>query len=85
MVAGFLDALQDVLDDGAAQMEMVADERMFDAALSGTFAATAQNLYRMVVTLEKLADDIAKAPGYPNLAVSRPITPTKGRGSSNRA
>jgi hypothetical protein len=65
MVAGFLDALQDVLDDGAAQMEMVADERMFDAALSGTFAATAQNLYRMVVTWKSSRTISPRRPAIP--------------------
>ena len=68
IVARVLDTLQGAINEGAAQMEMVADERMFDQSLSGTFSRTAQHLDRMARRLAKLIDDVANATGYPKIA-----------------
>jgi len=72
IVAGVLDTLQGAIDEGAAQMETVADERMFDQSLSGTFSRTARHLNRMARKLEKLLGDVANATGYPKIAMDYP-------------
>lgn len=73
IVAGVLDTLQGAINEGATQMEMVADERMFDKSLSETFSRTAQHLNRMARKLEKLLGEVADATGYPKIAMDYPI------------
>jgi hypothetical protein len=84
IVAGILDTLQGAINAGAAQMEMVADERMFDKSLSGTFSRTAQHLNRMARKLEKLLDDVTNATGYPKLAMDYPVERAVVRRLPNR-
>ena len=69
IVAGVLDTLQGAITEGAAHMEMVADEQMFDKSLSGTFSRTARHLNRMACKLEKLLGDVTNATGYPKIAM----------------
>jgi hypothetical protein len=72
IVAEVLDTLRNAIAEGATQMAMVADERMFDRSLSGTFSRTALHLDRMGGRLEKLLGEVGQASGYPKLAVERP-------------
>ena len=73
IVAGVLGALQAAINRGATQMEMVADERMFDQPLSGAFARSAQHLDQMAHRLQNLVDEVADATGYPKLAAARAV------------
>ena len=68
IVTGVLDALRGDINEGAAQMGMVADERMFEKSLSGTLSRTALHLDQMARRLAQLLDDVASATGYPKLA-----------------
>jgi hypothetical protein len=73
LVARVLDTLRGAMDEGAAQMEMVADERMFEKSLSGTFSRTALHLDRMARRLGKLLDDVGSATGYPKIGANFPL------------
>ena len=69
IVAGVLETVRGAINEGAVQMEMVADERMFDKSLSGTISRTAQQLNQIARKLEKLLDDVANTTGYPEIAM----------------
>ncbi len=69
IVTGVLDTLRSAIKEGALQMEMVADERMFDDSLSGDFSRTAEHLNRMSGKLKKLLGEVCSATGYPKLAL----------------
>ena len=73
VVAGVLDTLQAAVNQGATQMEMVADERMFNQSLSGAFTRSAHHLDRMAHRLERLLEDVASATGYPKIALGRAV------------
>jgi hypothetical protein len=73
IVSGVLDTLQGAIGEGATQMEMVADEHMFDPGLSGTFSRTAQHLDRMARRLAKILGDVASATGYPKIAMDHQV------------
>jgi hypothetical protein len=70
IVALALSTLRGAVNQGATQMEMVADERMFEKSLSGTFSRAAHHLDQMECTLRKLLDDVASATGYPRIAAA---------------
>jgi hypothetical protein len=65
IVTGVLDTLKGALHEGAAQMEMIAAEQMFDVSLSGTLSRTARRLGRMETLLKKLGLEVNGATGYP--------------------
>ena len=69
IVAGVLGLLQSAVNTGAAQMEMVADERMFDKSLSGTFSRAALHLNQMGQKLGVLLGEVSGATGYPKPAL----------------
>jgi hypothetical protein len=73
IVAGVLETVRGAINEGAVQMEMVADERMFDKSLSGTFSRTAQQLNQIARKLEKLLDDVANTTGYPEIAMDSQV------------
>ncbi len=73
IVAGVLDALRGAISDGVTQMAMVANEKMFDSSVSGTFSRTVQHLKQMLHQLEKLIEDVANSRGYPKVAIERPL------------
>ena len=64
-VIDILTNLQRSIHDGAAEMEMIADEQMFDASLSRTLARTAKRLDRVVENLKTLGIEVNGATGYP--------------------
>jgi hypothetical protein len=74
IVAGLLDTLRGAISEGANQIALIADEQMFEEALSGNFARTAKRLNRMVAKLEKLLGDIGSASGYPKGANEQRIS-----------
>lgn len=84
IVAGVLDTLQAAVNEGAAQMEMVADERMFDKSLSGTLSRASQHLHRIAGKLEKLLQDVGNATGYPEMARDLPAARAVVRRLPNR-
>ena len=65
IVTGVLDTLKGAIHEGAAQMEMIGAEQMFDTALSGSFSRTARRLGRMETRLKKIALEVDGASGYP--------------------
>lgn len=73
IVALALNTLRVAVNRGATQMEMVAEERMFEKSLSGTFSRAAHHLDQMERTLGKLLDDVASATGYPRIAAASPL------------
>jgi hypothetical protein len=73
IVALALNTLRGAVNQGATQMEMVADERMFEKSLSGTFSRAAHHLDQMERTLGKLLNDVASATGYPRIAAASPL------------
>ena len=64
-VTEVLGKLLSSIHDGAAQMEMIADERMFDTLLSRTFARTSRRLDHVVANLKRLGVKVNDATGYP--------------------
>jgi hypothetical protein len=64
-VTEVLTKLQRSIHDGAAEMEMIADEQMFDASLSRTLVRTARRLDRVVENLKGLGIEVNGATGYP--------------------
>jgi hypothetical protein len=72
IVAVVLDALRGAISDGASQMTMVADEKMFEASLSETLSRSVQHLQQMLHKLERLIDEVGNAGGYPKV-VGRPL------------
>jgi hypothetical protein len=73
VVSGVLNDLRDSIHEGAMQLEMVADERMFDQSLSANLSRTSRRLDRLYRTLESVLGDVAKASGYPDIAVRTPV------------
>lgn len=65
IVTGVLDTLKGALHEGAAQMDMIAAEQMFDVSLSGTLLRTSRRLGRMETRLKKLGLEVDDATGYP--------------------
>jgi hypothetical protein len=72
IVSNQLNQLRDAIDEGALQLEMVADEQMFDESLSATLSRTSQRLQQMSRRLEELLKDVAKADGYPDVSIRLP-------------
>ena len=72
LVVGVINALRDAIDEGAKQMSMLADERVFDDSTSRTCSRTAQRLNRMVTQLQKLLAEVGGATGYPKIPISHP-------------
>jgi hypothetical protein len=72
-VSGVLNDLRDSIHEGAMQLEMVADEQMFDQSLSANLSRTSRRLDRIYRTLESVLGDVAKASGYPDIVVRTPI------------
>jgi hypothetical protein len=64
-VTDVLNKLRRSIHDGATQMEMIADEQMFDSSLSRTFSRTARRLDRLVENLKQLGVGVNGATGYP--------------------
>jgi hypothetical protein len=72
IVSGVLNKLRDAIHEGAVQLEMVADERMFDQSLSATLSRTARRLEHVWRKLEELRKDVAKADRYPDVSIHPP-------------
>jgi hypothetical protein len=72
VVSNLLNNLRDAIREGAVQLEMVADERMFDDSLSATLSRTSRRLEQMWRKLEELLEDVAKADGYPDVSIHPP-------------
>jgi len=73
IVAGVLNTLRDALHEGAVQLDMVADERMFDKLLSANLSQASRRLDRIRHKLEGILGDVSKATGYPAVTVAPPI------------
>jgi hypothetical protein len=73
IVLGVLNDLRDSIHEGAMQLEMVADERMFDQSLSANLSRTSRRLDRIYRILESVLGDVAKASGYPDIVVRTPV------------
>jgi hypothetical protein len=72
IVSNQLHQLRAAIHEGAVQLEMVADEQMFDEALSATLSRTSRRLEQMWRGLEGLLKDVAKADGYPDVSIRLP-------------
>ena len=72
IVLNLLNHLRNAIHEGAAQLEMVADERMFDEPLSATLSRTSRRLDQLWRKLEELLKDVAKADGYPDVSIHPP-------------
>ncbi|HVN28395.1 MAG TPA: hypothetical protein VMT64_07910 [Candidatus Binataceae bacterium] len=72
MVSGVLRALQDSIREGALQLEMVADEHMFDQSLSARISGTSRRLDRILHNLDDVLSEVARASGYPDILVRTP-------------
>jgi hypothetical protein len=73
IVAGVLNALREAIQKGAMQLEMVAEEQMFDASLSANVSNASRRLGRMQRKLEEILGDVSKATGYPPDVTAQPI------------
>jgi hypothetical protein len=73
IVSGVLKNLRESIHEGAEQLGMVADERMFDDSLSANLSRTSRRLDRIYHTLEAVLGDVAKATGYPDILVRAPV------------
>jgi len=65
VVTDVLNTLHRAIHNGAIQMEMIAAEQMFDAALSRTFARTSRRLSRTALKLKELGIEVNGVTGYP--------------------
>src|SRR5579871_1077741 len=72
LVVAVINTLRDAIDEGAKQMSMLADERVFDESTSRTCSRTAQRLNRMVAELQKLLTEVGGATGYPKFPINAP-------------
>ena len=72
IVSNQINQLRAAIHEGAVQLEMVADEQMFDESLSATLSRTSRRLEQMWCQLEELLRDVAKADGYPDVSIRLP-------------
>ena len=85
IISGAVKALRESVQEGALQLEMCAAERMFDDTLSASLSRTSRKLERINRALESILLDIAKATGYPDIAVRSPISRDNVRLLANRS
>jgi hypothetical protein len=79
IVSGVLKTLRESIHEGAEQLGMMADERMFDDSLSANLSRTSRRLDRIYHTLESVLGEVAKATGYPDILVRAPVKPAEVR------
>jgi len=72
VVSGVLNDLRNSIHEGAVQLEMVAEEHLFDPSLSANLSRTSRRLDRIYRTLEEVLGEVAKASGYPDIMVRTP-------------
>jgi len=72
IVSGVLNTLRESIHEGALQLDMVADEQMFDESLSADLSRTSRRLDRIYHALEGVLGAVAKATGYPDIIVRTP-------------
>jgi hypothetical protein len=84
VVSGLLNSLRDSLHEGAVQLEMVANEHMFDEPLSGNLSRASRRLAKIHRTLMSVLDDVAKAEGYPEIPVVTTVRRAEVRSLADR-
>ncbi len=83
LVAVVIERLEAAIGQTAAQMDMVAEQQIYDESLSATFARIAQRFHWMTHELNDLMAEVGDAEGYPKMprdqattaAVVRPLPP----------